>query len=142
MNFKKYISKRPLLLVALTFFVAVLVFMLLLSANFSFLGWTGYFEKNDPYKDSIILFFHSECLYCAKVDDYLAANKVEAKVDFVRLNVLQSDYNRNELQDKAQLCGLEVETIGVPFLWDGPSKRCVIGYIDIIDFFRQKLKKP
>ncbi len=122
--------------------VALVVFAGLLYANFGFLSLAGYFEKQDIYKDSIILFFHDECPYCAQVDAYLKSNNAAQKVEFVKLNVLENEYNRNELADKAQVCGLDIDKIGVPFLWDGPEKKCVIGYVDIINFFRQKLKKP
>lgn len=138
----KYLIKKPVFLVVISFLAALAAFCLLLYANVGFLNWSGYFDKHDVYKDSIVLFFHEECLYCTKVDNYLANNNVQKKVEFTRLNVLQSDYNRSELQDKAQICGLEIESIGVPFLWDGPNKKCVVGYVDIIEFFQKKLRKP
>ncbi|OGZ66709.1 MAG: hypothetical protein A3C50_02380 [Candidatus Staskawiczbacteria bacterium RIFCSPHIGHO2_02_FULL_43_16] len=134
--------QKYVLPVAIAVGVAVVVLGGLIYANVGFLNITGYFEKHDPYKDSMVLFFHNECLYCAKVDDYLRDSNAAEKLQYIRLNVLESDYNRNELQDKAQTCGLDVESIGVPFLWDGQSKQCIIGYIDIINFFNQKLKKP
>lgn len=145
MNIAKYIKKlkkHRFFLVGISLGTALVVFVLLSYANFGLLNITGYFEKHDPYKDSIILFFHNECPYCTKVDQYIENNKVEVRVPFVRLNVLATDYNRNALHDKAQICGLEIDSIGVPLLWDGPGKKCVIGYIDIIEFFRQKMKKP
>lgn len=141
MNFKKYISQKTLFFTGVVIFVAPVVFIALLYANFGFLNLAGYFDKTDPYKNNIILFFHSECSYCTKVDDFMTANKVEAKIAIVRLNV-DNAYNANVLADKAQICGLDASKIGVPFLWNGLSKKCVIGYIDIISFLKQKVAKP
>ena len=132
---------KPAARLVIALCVALAVFIVLLYLNFGFLNITGYFEKHDLYQNSIVLFFHTECLYCDKVDDYIRTNDVQKKVEFVKLDVLAADYNRNELQDKAQICGLEIDSIGVPLLWDGPGKKCVIGYVDIIEFFRQKMSK-
>lgn len=39
---------------------------------------------------------------------------------------------------KARVCGLNTNSIGVPFLWDGSN--CLIGDCDIISFFEAELK--
>lgn len=144
-NLKKFINKlakKPWFFMAVAFVVAVVVYVGLLYANAGFLNISGFFERHDMYKDSIVLFSHDECSYCANVDTYLKNNKVALKVEFIQLDVFASDYNRNELLERAKDCGMDEADVGVPFLWDGPDKKCIIGYVDIIDFFRQKLKKP
>ena len=140
MNLKKYLKKEPLILIGVAICVALVVFLVLLYANLGFLISVGYFEKNDPYKNSIVIFFHDDCSYCDNVDTYLKNNNVASKVSFAQLNV-ENEYNRSELADKVQICGLDIDNVGVPFLWDGVNKKCVIGYIDIIAFFKQKMVK-
>ena len=146
MDFHKYlkrikkINKHKLFLWGIGTLVAGAVFILLLFVNFGFLNVLGFFENHQAYADSIILFSHSECSYCTKVDTYLAANKIGDKLDIVRLDV-DNRYNENILEDKVQTCGLDINKIGVPFLWYGPEKKCVIGYVDIINFFKQKIVK-
>lgn len=143
---KKYlgqITNHKFFLWGVVLVVGVIVFLGLLYANVGFLNITGYFERHDLYKNSIVLFFHDECSHCTRVDTYLLDNKVEQKLEFVKLDIFASDYNENELTHKARACGLDINEIGVPFLWDGLAKKCVIGYVDIIEFFRQKMiKKP
>ena len=70
---------------------------------------------------------------------FLTANKVPEKIAFTRLEVLNNNTNVNILEDKAQICGLNPTDVGVPFLWDG--SRCILGYIDVIQFFKDKLLK-
>lgn len=129
---------KKLIFIIIAAGIAGMVLWALVWANVGLLNLTGYFEKHDIYKDSIVLFFHNECPYCTKVDTYVNNNAIEKKVPLVRLNILDNDYNRNELADKVQTCGLDIKKIGVPFLWDGQGKKCYVGYIDIIEFFRKK----
>jgi glutaredoxin-related protein len=92
----------------------------------------------------ILLFESDQCSSCAKVEDFIKNNKVEGKVQFTRLDILNSTANMNILSDKAQICGLAPSELGVPFLWDGAH--CILGYIDVIQFFRTEIaraaKKP
>ena len=124
---------------AMAFGIALVVFALMLWANIGILNIFGYFSHSDMYKDSIVLFYGNNCPYCIKVDTYLTNNNVAKKVVYTRLNVIGNDYNRSELADKVQNCGLDIHKIGIPFLWDGPDKKCYIGYVDIINFFARKM---
>ncbi len=93
------------------------------------------------YSNDVVLFYDSNCSHCAKVDDFIRNNNVEKSISFIRLEALRDSVNANILEDKAQICGLNFQEIGVPFLWDGGNKKCVIGYVDIIRFFNQKITK-
>ncbi len=101
-----------------------------------FLYYRSYLNPPIP---GIILFEGDECAQCERVETYIKNNKVEEKVVFTRLEVFNNNANISLLEDKAQKCGLDSSHIGVPFLWDG--EHCIIGYIDVIEFFRQKISK-
>ena len=51
-------------------------------------------------------------------------------------NTNNNQNNAKELTEKARICGLPTDSIGVPFLWDG--EKCFIGDQDIINFFSAK----
>ncbi len=99
----------------------------------------SYFVKQNPVPNGILLFEGEKCLSCTKVETFIKNNAVESKVAFTRLEVFGNEFNADMLADKAQTCGLDPAQIGVPFLWDG--KNCVLGYLDVIKFFQQKIVK-
>jgi len=99
-------------------------------------------ENANMYGDDVVLFYNDDCSHCAKVDAFIESNNVGQQVEFVKLQVSHDSPNANILEDKVQICGLDFQQIGVPFLWDGKHKKCVIGYVDIINFFRQNVQKP
>jgi len=84
----------------------------------------------------IILFYGDGCPHCALVEKFVAENDIEAKVPFTKKEVYYSKQNANELAEKAKVCGMPTDSIGVPFLWDG--SKCLVGDQPIIDFFKQK----
>jgi len=87
--------------------------------------------------NQIILFYGDGCPHCAIVEEYLNQNNIETKVPFIKKEVYYNKQNANDLVEKAKLCGLSTNSIGVPFLWDG--KKCLIGDRDIIEFFKSKI---
>lgn len=84
----------------------------------------------------IIYFYGIGCPHCAKVEEYLKENNVESKIQFEKKEVYQNQENLDLLIQKAKKCGIKENEVGVPFLWDG--LKCIIGDVDIINFFRQK----
>lgn len=87
---------------------------------------------------NIILFYSNDCSHCLKVENYIQENKIQDEVSFVQKEIDQNTANVKELQEKARLCGLSIDSIGVPFLWDGQNNTCLMGDEDIINFFKQK----
>jgi glutaredoxin len=87
--------------------------------------------------DGIILFYGQGCPHCANVDKYIAENNVKDKVTFAELEVFSNRDNAKLLEEKAVVCGLATDSIGVPFLWDG--SKCKVGDQDIINFFKEKI---
>lgn len=84
----------------------------------------------------IVLYYGEGCPHCKIVDDFISQNSIKEKVDFVEKEVWYNKINAAELAEKAKICGLKDDSIGVPFLWDG--KDCLIGDVDIINFFKSK----
>jgi len=97
-------------------------------------------NKNQPNPNKpdgqIILFYGDGCPHCEIVDKYIDENKVEEKVYFVRKEVYNNEENQKELIEKAKICGIANNNIGVPFLWN--KGMCLIGDQDIINFFELK----
>ncbi len=88
----------------------------------------------------IVLYYSDMCTHCMNVEEFLAANGVTDKISFAQKNVRGGGGNARELMDKATLCGMDTETLSVPFLWDGTDgNRCLVGDVDIIKFFQDKL---
>jgi len=87
----------------------------------------------------IILFYGDGCPHCALVEEYVNQNGIETKVPFVKKEVYYNKQNANELAEQAKICGMPIDSIGVPFLWDG--SRCLVGDQPIIDFFKQKVNE-
>lgn len=125
----------------LTIAVTLLVFLALLYSRGRFEQAFSYFSIPHAYSKDMVLFYGDGCRYCDHVEEFIVKNYVEDRVSFVRLEVLNHPTNVNILYDKAQRCGIPANQIGVPFLWDGATKTCVLGYLDIISFFKQKLKE-
>jgi glutaredoxin len=98
-----------------------------------------FIKKGSPGEtdaSDIILFSKTGCPYCAKVEEYVAANNVQEKVKFKVKNI-SLGINAKLLEEKAKICGIPLETVGVPFLWDG--SKCIMGDEDIINFFKEKI---
>ena len=114
---------------------------------FSFFAFSKEKDKNQTPTDKItttesqsasqiILFYGDGCPHCAIVENYIKESNIKEKLPFEEKEVYHNQKNANELTDKAKICGLPTDSIGVPFLWDG--EKCLIGDQDIINFFKQK----
>ena len=90
-------------------------------------NWQEFFKQNasesgqiaDSADQQIIFFYGKGCPHCALVEDFFKENKIEEKIKFEKKEVYNNKNNFNELSVKAEACGLPVDSIGVPFLWDG-----------------------
>jgi len=89
-------------------------------------------------KEGEMVFFYGDgCPHCAAVEEYFKNKGVREKISFLEKEVYYNEENAKDLEEKAKICGIPSNTLGVPFLWDGG--RCFIGDREIIDFFDQKL---
>lgn len=96
-------------------------------------------QSGGDRESEIILFYGDGCPHCAKVDEFIKDNNVEEKISFAKKEVYNNVANANELSQKAKKCGMDTKSIGVPFLWDG--EKCLVGDVDIIDFFKKKMNE-
>ncbi len=114
---------------------------------FSFFALSGEGDKNKPATAQpaeqqnqtaiqIILFYGDGCPHCKIVEEYIEKNNIKEKISITQKEIYYNKINSNELVEKAKICGLPTNSIGVPFLFDG--KKCYIGDQDIINFFKQK----
>ncbi|MDD3735140.1 MAG: hypothetical protein PHO31_01545 [Candidatus Pacebacteria bacterium] len=121
-------------IISIILFIAVLIFSIFIL----------YQENNNELVDNqsdngIILFYGEGCPHCVIVENYIKENNIQNKISFIQKEVYNNQENAKDLQNKAKLCGLSPDSIGVPLLWDG--KNCLIGDQDIINFFEQKINQ-
>ena len=122
-------------------FITIGTVVVVLAAILAVIYFTGGFgEKNnfltiDPNTKGIILFYGLECPHCKDVDDFISENNIANTVDFTQSEVWHNKSNAQLLGQKAQICKITADTVGVPFLFDGNDK-CYIGAPDVISFFK------
>jgi hypothetical protein len=136
----KNIKVNPFAAVGIILGIALLVFLFLHYNGKVLLAIGSFFERPEPYKTEMVLFVGDGCHACSKVDDFLKNNKGREKLAITELEVFNHEGNSNILADKVQICGLDIDKVGVPFLWDGIPKKCVYGYADVITYLTGKLK--
>ena len=93
--------------------------------------------REDQSTDQIILFYGDGCPHCALLAEHIKENKFDEKIAFSQKEIYHNRLNAKELEEKAKICGIPLDSIGVPFLWDGA--KCLIGDEDIINFFKRKI---
>jgi len=98
--------------------------------------------KNQPInqqseQSQIILFYGIGCPHCAKVEEFIKENQIEKTISFVKKEIYFNRQNAKELEEKAKICEIPENEVGVPFLWDG--EKCFLGEVDIINFFKEKI---
>ena len=86
---------------------------------------------------SIILFYGDGCPHCADVEKYIDENNITQKVSFEKLEVWNNKQNAQTMKEAAKICNLDIEKIGVPFLF--AQNECYIGTPDVKEFFKQKV---
>lgn len=93
--------------------------------------------KNKNIDSQIILYYGKECPHCKIVEEFINQNNIQEKISFIQKDVFHDQINAKEMTEKAKICNMPTDSIGVPFLWDG--SKCIIGDQDIINFFKQKI---
>ena len=85
----------------------------------------------------LILYYGDTCPHCKIVKDFLDSSRAAEKLTWEHKEVYRNSANAAELTKRAEACGLDTRSIGVPFLWaDG---QCLIGDQPIINYFKQKI---
>lgn len=83
-------------------------------------------------KISLILYYGEGCPHCAIVENYLKSNPPKFNIE--KKEVYYNKNNQNDLMAKAKICGMPLNQIGVPFLWNG--EECILGDEPIINYFK------
>ncbi len=95
-------------------------------------------QKIEELKNAEPIFYYGNtCPHCEEVEKWFATNQVESKIAFSKKEVYDDQKNAVELKKVATSCGLDTNSIGVPFLY--AEGQCLIGSPDIINYFAQKL---
>jgi len=102
-------------------------------------GMIFFIFKNRASSDDIIIFYSDSCPHCAIVEEYLVGNQVAEKINYKNLEASRNQTNARLLAQKALICGISANEIGVPLLWNGASKTCISGDQPIIEFFKNKI---
>lgn len=125
-------------------YISIAAVILIVLAGALYLGWQSgalarvlsYFKPEET--PGIILFYSKECPHCAIVEEYITANDVESKVEFTQLEVSENQNNLELLAKKALYCKVDLsQGAPIPFLWDG--EKCLVGDVDIIQYFQDAI---
>jgi len=91
--------------------------------------------KSTPGSD-IILFVGDGCPHCEKIEEYIKTNKIDEKVQFDVKEIWYNKDNAAVMQQKADICKIPQDQLGVPLLFDG--SKCYVGEVEITNFFNSK----
>lgn len=84
------------------------------------------------------LFVGEGCPHCKIVEDFIAANGVDKKIQFTTKEVWHNQDNAVVFAKVWNQCGLStVNGMGVPLYWDGAN--CYSGQDEIMNYFKTKL---
>jgi hypothetical protein len=89
-------------------------------------------------KTEIMFFYGSTCPHCKKVEEFIANNNIEKKLNIKKYEVYSNNDNANLMTEKQKLCKnlSEDDKGGVPFVYT--SDKCLVGDTPIIDFLKQE----
>jgi glutaredoxin len=86
-----------------------------------------------------ILFYGDGCPHCANVENFINSNGVLGKTSLIEKEVYNDKNNFNEFSEKAKLCGIDSNSLVVPFLWTG--SQCILGDAPVIDYLKNQIAK-
>ena len=119
------------------------IFLGIVVAATIFLGVSVYsiLKESPTVKTSaeVILFYGRECPHCQDLEKFLDENKISDKIKYDTVEVWHNQDNDKVLMEKAKICGIKDEDLGVPFLW--VEGKCLLGNEDIIKYFEEKLNE-
>jgi len=119
-----------------TTIIFLAIAILVIAGVLYFAARNGAFDNPSQDAEGVILFYGDGCSHCADVEKYIQDNKINEKVQFTKLEVYNNQENAKKLLEKAVACGLNVNQVGIPFVWDG--QKCIIGGPEVINFFKQQ----
>jgi glutaredoxin len=87
-------------------------------------------------QSNIIYFYSNTCAHCAETEKWMEENKIEQKITLIKKEVNDNQQNAQELVKAAVSCGLQSNTVGVPFLY--AEGKCFIGSPDVQAYLAKK----
>jgi glutaredoxin len=96
------------------------------------------YKKPSNISSEKILFYGSTCPHCKNVEKFINDNNIKSKIAFQELEVYENIANQKILGEKAKICGMDTNNIGVPMFWDG--KTCITGDQPIINYLQEQTK--
>jgi len=121
-------------------FIWVGVFMIFVVGGLIWLAGQGEdVEMNSSRKlnqEGVTLFYGNGCPHCEDVEKFNKENDIKSKVVFEELEVWKNKENAKIMKDAAKICELDLEKIGVPFLF--AKGKCYIGDPDVEKFFKEE----
>ncbi|MGD0576518.1 MAG: hypothetical protein ABSA74_00375 [Candidatus Staskawiczbacteria bacterium] len=129
--------------------IVVIIVVVIVLAAAGFWAWqSGVFSNVSvpptPLPAGIILFYSPHCVHCQDTEAFIAANNIDQKVKYTKLEVPFFGYpstpqlvaNAELATQLAQGCKLDTSKgISIPFVYDGNGK-CYIGEPDVPNFFK------
>jgi hypothetical protein len=93
----------------------------------------------DPQNQmAYILYYGNGCPHCKIAEEYIIANDFQEKIGICGKEIWSDRTNQNDIIEKAKVCGIELNQLGVPMLWDSSKQKCYVGDQPIIDFLKQQ----
>ncbi len=90
-------------------------------------------------EDKLTYFYGVTCPHCREVNEFLEKEKIKEKLSFNKLEVYYNRDNAALMQQAAEKCGLDTNTIGVPFVYN--RGKCYIGTPEVKKIFSEEVKK-
>jgi len=87
-----------------------------------------------------IIYYGDTCPHCKVVEEYIQKNNTQAKLGIQLKEVFKNQDNSADLVARAKSCGKNTDEIGVPFLFDLQTSKCVVGDKPIIELFDAEVK--
>lgn len=124
-------AQNVLLIVGVAVVALVLVWFIAKSPN------SDSEQNTDNATSTLSLYYRDDCPHCKNVEKFLLDNKVEEKIKIEHKEIMQNIKNNNELMTRAANCGLALDSVGVPLLYDKGT--CYVGDQDIINYFQSRI---
>ncbi|OGI16223.1 MAG: hypothetical protein A3E38_01830 [Candidatus Moranbacteria bacterium RIFCSPHIGHO2_12_FULL_54_9] len=115
--------------------LAILIGTLVVVAGLVYFGLQDAPQTNDD-PNATVYYYGEGCPHCKVVNEFLEANNIAEKVSFEKKEVWYDKDNAWEMAQRAKVCGIAPEGMGVPFVYaDG---KCLVGEPDVMSFFKTK----
>ena len=96
---------------------------------------------NNGKNEILVLYYGNTCPHCKIVEEWLKNYDPFNRIGVVLKEVYQNQDNRKEFIEKATICKLDLNNLGVPMLWEAENSKCYEGDQPITDFLNTKLLK-